>query len=164
MENELLSKFLKKVDSNISEFKSVNLNTRYAIIDSFGTQELQDLANDFSISVNEAKRNLRELAKALDSKTVQAHHKKKRSHIGHIKNHREEEDEDGKGRKKHKIEKPTEHDKKKVSRIISRPTPIKHTDKNGHTKTKNPPPPPPPPPVLPPLTIDQVTIIATYKK
>jgi hypothetical protein len=161
MENQLLSKFLKKVDSNISEFKSINLSTRYAIIDSFGTQEFQDLSNEFSISVSEIKKKLRQLAKELDSKTVEQHHKKKRSHIGHIKNHREEEDEDGKGRKKHIIEKPTEHDKKKVHRIISRPKPPKHTDKKGHTKTTNP---PPPPPKLPPLTIDEVTIIATFKK
>jgi hypothetical protein len=163
MENKLLKKFLSLVDSDLSDFKAVNLSTRLAIIDSYGDEELQDLSNEFRVSVSELKNSLRQAAKDLDGENVEPTHKK-RSHIPHIKHNDKEE----KGhRKTHKIEKPTEHEKQKVIKRLKKPRPINHNEK-GHTshtdKTKTPPPPPPPPPKLPPLTIDDVTIIATYKK
>jgi hypothetical protein len=166
MENKLLEKFLSLIDSDLSDFKAVTLNTRLAIIDSYGDEELQGLSNEFRVSVSEIKNDLRKAAKDLDGQDLQPKHKK-RSHIPHIKHNDKEEKS---RRKTHKIEKPTEHEKQKVIKRLKKPRPSKHNEKGhtghtGHTDTtKTPPPPPPNPPKLPPLTIDDVTIVATYKK
>ena len=161
MNNTMLSKFLTTIDSDIYGFKSVDLNARYAIIDSYSNDELKDLSKEFSLNVSELRAALKKAAKDLDKKDDTEKVHKKNSHIRHSDN--KEDDKEPTHNKVHKVHKASEHDKKKVRRIIKNPKPITHTERRGHLDGKNPPPPPPPPPVLPPLTIDDVTIIATYK-
>jgi len=161
MSNIILSKFLTLIESDLKEFKSIDLSTRYSVIDSYGNDELQDLSKEFSLSVSELRATLKKEAKDLDKKDDIEKVHKKNSHIRH--NDNKEDDKEPTHSKVHKVHKASEHDKKKVRRIIKNPKPITHTEGRGHLDGKNPPPPPPPPPVLPPLTIDDVTIIATYK-
>jgi len=161
MSNIILSKFLTLIESDLKEFKSIDLSTRYSVIDSYGNDELQDLSKEFSLSVSELRATLKKAAKDLDKKDDIEKVHKKNSHIRH--NDNKEDDKEPTHSKVHKVHKASEHDKKKVRRIIKNPKPITHTEGRGHLDGKNPPPPPPPPPVLPPLTIDDVTIIATYK-
>jgi len=161
MENQILAKFLTLIDSDLSEFKSIGLTARYAVIDSYGNEELSGLADYFDLSVPELRTKLNQEANDLDKKDVEPTHKKS-SHIPHIE---EDEEKHKRHTKIHKFRKPTEHDKEKVKKRIKNPRPIEHKEKGhiNHTDRKNPPPPPPNPPKLPPLTIDDVTIIATYK-
>ena len=161
MSNKILPKFLTLIQSDLKEFKSIGLSGRYAVIDSYGNEELEDLAKHFDLTVSELRTKLNQAANDLDRQDIKVEHKKK-SHIEHSK---EDEEEEKERRKIHKFRKPTDHDKEKVKTRIENPRPIEHKGKGhiNHTDRKNPPPPPPNPPKLPPLTIDDVTIIATYK-
>ena len=160
MSNKILPKFLTLIESDLKEFKSIGLSGRYAIIDSYGNEELQDLANEFSLTAPELRTRLNQAAKDLDEKT-DLHKDEKKKPRPHIEEHKKSDDKKG-----HKVHKASEEDKKIIHRFIRPPKPpIEHNERTNHTDKKKPrpPKPPKPPTELPPLTIDDVTIVATYK-